>query len=787
MRRFAPLFLWLALLAVCAGIVLQSRFVADMTAFLPRVPNAQQQVLIDQLRDGTVSRLIFAGIEGGPADVRASLSRQLAASLRASGQFLSVNNGEPVDAELDYAFLFKHRYLLNPDVNPDSFTTAGLRAGIVSSIAQLATPLGDSLKTLLPADPTGATLGQVSRLLDGPRPHERDGVWFSADESRALLLMQTRASGIDTDAQQLAIQHLQDAFASAKAALGSSAADARLVFSGPGVYAVYSRAAIKGAVERVSLIGTLLIVSLLLLIYRSPTVLVLGLLPVLTGIVAAIAAVSLGFGVVQGITLGFGTTLMGEAVDYSIYLFVQSGQDSGEQTRQSWQQQFWPTIRLGMLTSIAGFGMLLLSDFPGLAQLGAYSIVGLLAAAMVTRFVLPILLPRNFKTRDLSAVGASLLQAVAMLRRLRWLLPVLLLAAVAILLLNRDQLWNTRLSALSPIPPEAQALDKQLRDQLGGPDSGDLVVASGATAEAALAAAEALTPRLDRLRDAGVISGYDSPTRFLPSEASQRARREALPDPDTLRQRLTEAVQGLPVKPALFRPFLDDAAKTRNMQPLTRTDLVGTSYKLALDSLLIQGDKGWAALMPLHSANGTRLDGTKITTVLAGSTAQYVNLGEVSSHLYDGYLHTVLWLSLVGLGATALLLLVALRSVARMLRVLAPLLASVLLTAAGLLLAGIQLTLLHLVGMMLIVAVGSNYALFFDRGDAEGEGIAPRTLASLVFANLTTVAGFSPLLFSGIPVLTSLGATVAPGALMALLFSAMLSRAGTSTTDPNHA
>ena len=30
-------------------------------------------------------------------------------------------------------------------------------------------------------------------------------------------------------------------------------------------------------------------------------------------------------------------------------------------------------------------------------------------------------------------------------------------------------------------------------------------------------------------------------------------------------------------------------------------------------------------------------------------------------------------------------------------------------------LAGVQLTILHLVGMLLIVAVGSNYALFFDR------------------------------------------------------------------------
>jgi Predicted exporter len=65
---------------------------------------------------------------------------------------------------------------------------------------------------------------------------------------------------------------------------------------------------------------------------------------------------------VHGITLGFGTALIGEAVDYSIYLFVQSEQNATD--KQAWIKRFWPTIRLGVLTSIAGFAALLLSGFP---------------------------------------------------------------------------------------------------------------------------------------------------------------------------------------------------------------------------------------------------------------------------------------------------------------------------------------------------------------------------------------------------------------------------------------
>jgi predicted exporter len=47
-------------------------------------------------------------------------------------------------------------------------------------------------------------------------------------------------------------------------------------------------------------------------------------------------------------------------------------------------------------------------------------------------------------------------------------------------------------------------------------------------------------------------------------------------------------------------------------------------------------------------------------------------------------------------------------------------------------------------------------------------------LASLVVANAGTVIGFGLLSFSRIPVLVALGSSVAPGAFLALIFSALL-------------
>jgi predicted exporter len=90
---------------------------------------------------------------------------------------------------------------------------------------------------------------------------------------------------------------------------------------------------------------------------------------------------------------------------------------------------------------------------------------------------------------------------------------------------------------------------------------------------------------------------------------------------------------------------------------------------------------------------------------------------------------------------------------------------------AGLAMAGIGLTILHLVGLLLTVAVGSNYTLFFIDNDDDN----PRLLASLALANATTIIGFGILAFASVPVLNAIGMTVGPGALLCLAFAAMIS------------
>jgi predicted exporter len=75
--------------------------------------------------------------------------------------------------------------------------------------------------------------------------------------------------------------------------------------------------------------------------------------------------------------------------------------------------------------------------------------------------------------------------------------------------------------------------------------------------------------------------------------------------------------------------------------------------------------------------------------------------------------------------------------------------------------------------LLLVVAVGSNYCLFFERQKPDGPG-RERMIASLLLANLCTVIGFGILSFSRFPVLHGIGSTVAIGAVLCLMFGAIL-------------
>jgi len=268
------------------------------------------------------------------------------------------------------------------------------------------------------------------------------------------------------------------------------------------------------------------------------------------------------------------------------------------------------------------------------------------------------------------------------------------------------------------------------------------------------------------------IDGFDGPHIYLPSTDVQRARQSAIPDNVALASNLARATADLPFKDDLFAPFLNDAAAARVQPLLSRAAMDGTALALKFDALLLRRRSDVVAMLPLRGVTDIGVVNEKVNA-LGLKDVLVLDLKTESDHLLSSYLREAQVLALLGSITITVLLGFALRSVRRVWDVVAPLGAAVIVTAALLTLGAQQLSVFNLFGLLLVVAIGSNYTLFFEGEDLHAQN-GPRVVSSLVLANLCTVLAFGILSFSAIPVMHGIGVTVATGTALSLIFGAML-------------
>ena len=759
-----PVLVWVALIIGALWLTTTRLSVhSELGDLIPEGTTATQRLLLTQVRSGLAGRLMLLAIEGSHPDELARLSKALGQGLRENPLIDFVGNGTQALSSEERQVLFRSRYLLSPGVGPDTFSTDSLHATLEQRLDELRSPLAPMIKEYIPTDPTGEFLGILQSWSGWEAPAKHRGVWISADRQRVLLVVETKAVGFNTDAQE-AIQ--QDIRASFQRVLNESSQSARLLMSGPGVFAVEIQRTIEREVWWLSTVAATLVFLFLYASYRSLTLVLLSLIPLSSGILAGMVAVNSWFGFVHGITLGFGITLLGVVDDYPIHLFSHLSQ---RDTAQATMRSIWPTMRLGVLTTAIGFSSLLLAGFPALAQLGLFALAGLGTAALVTLWVLPVCIPAGFVPRE---IRSDLIGVMAHLSKAKVLVPVAVVLATIVLIWSDTPLWEEDLAKISPVSEEKKQLDQQLRGEMGAPDVRDLLVIEAATQEDLLQRSETVMPKLDRLRDAGALAGYDLVSRYVPSQRVQQQRLQALPEPALLEGRLREAVKGLPFAPGLFAPFLTGIEATRSQPLVDRASFQGTSLGLKIEALMVEHQGRWLAVAPLRGVADRQ--GLKATVAGWGEAAvAYVDLKEESNRLMMEYRDRTVQLLGWGAVAIAVALGIGLKSIPQLWRVLVPIVAGLIVVTGIVNLSGESLSLFHVATLLLVIGLGLDYALFFNRAEDHGEG-RRRTVFGLLVCSTTTILVFGVLAFSTIPVLHAIGMTAACGSLCCLLFAGCL-------------
>ena len=758
-RYVLALLLFAALGLYCAQAL---RIEADFSAFLPPSATPEERLLVAQLREGLVARLMLVALHGGDEKALAQASRGLAARLGRDPAFDYAANGSAAQFAAQGEVLMRHRYALSPEVTPQRFSAPALRAALEESLAQMASPAGVLTRGTLARDPTGELLATLRRVEPAAAPARRQGVWFSADGTRAFLIAQTRAPGFDSEGQAAAMARV-------RAALAEAAPQVQATLSGPGVFAAESRRLIRRDVVRLGMLSIGVVLVLLAFVYRSPLAVALVLTPTALGLLAGVLVVQAIFGSVHAITLGFAATLIGESVDYPSYILLNT--QPGESARMA-ARRVGRTLMLAVLTTVASALALALSSFTGLAQLGVLTMVGVVVAGLASQRLIPWLLGEHVLEFPRLRVPAS--AALAAARWPRAIAAAATLGAVAGLAATHPDWWERDLASISPVPAAMRAQDASLRREMGAPEVSVLLASRGASEAAALEAAEAILPALERWQGEGLIRGYDSPARYLPAPATQAARRRALPEASTLEENLREALKGLAFRPDAFEPFVRDVVSARSAPPLARAAYAGTPLGTRLDAQVLALEGQWLVLTSL----GGVADMSRVRAALASlpdTRTRLVDLKRVSTEMLDGFRREALRQAALGALLILVLLSAGLRSFRRAARVAAPAGGALLLTVALLVAAGQRLGVFHVVALLLVLGIGLNYALFHERPPAD-EAERSRTRLALALCGTTTVATFGCLALSATPVLRAIGSTVALGAVLSLALAVLWAR-----------
>ncbi len=771
MSRAVRLCIWAGLcVLLLVYTALHLTFTTDITNFMPDGSKSELAHISRELARSDLTRTMALTIGAGDSARAVAAAKEMADALRENPEVAWLRTG--ADAELQqrvYELYFPRRVYFLSDAPerelPDRLSDAGLRAQAQKMRETLASPVSPLLKRVLPEDPLGAFQASLLRLRGGEPPLAmRDGFFTTRDGRWAVILLATRHSAFDTVAQRPLLAAIETSFAAARARHGG---DLVLEQSGANRFALDAETKIRADVSLISTLATIGVAVLSWLFFRSFLALGLAMVPALVGLLFAMAFGLAIFGRLDGMTIGFGASLIGVTIDYPThYLILRS---LSPRTESPWRaaKRVALSLTLAALTTIASFAGLAITSFVGFRELGVFSVIGVAGALLSTLFLLPDLAPRGRRLRPISAALAQRLAAgLVWLQRQRALLLLLPLAVFALGAFALPRLhWNDDLSQLAQPDPKLRAEEARVRERLSSFDGGRFVIVLADDAEVALARNDTVHARLDALAAAGALAGTRSLHDLLWSQELQRRNLAALRASPELATRLDAAFSSVGFRAGAFAPFARAIANPP--EPLTLAELRASPLGPLATPLVLDLDGRTAIITYLRGVcdvGAIRAALAALPDVHLFEQREFIN--QIAAQFRDRTLLQIVLGSVCVLGV----LFVRYRDWRRAFAAFLPSLLTAILVLSAFALAGTETNLLHAVSLLIVMGMGVDYGIFVVDG-ADDPAALGATLVSCLLCCLTTILGFGALALSSHPALRAIGLTTGLGITLSLLLA----------------
>lgn len=528
-------------------------------------------------------------------------------------------------------------------------------------------------------------------------------------------------------------------------------------------YAAHGTESAKGEISTIGLGSLIGIFVLVLVVYRSTLPLALALLSITTGLFCAYVLTISLFGSIHLFSLVFGASLIGVSIDYAFHFLTDRLNAGAKWNSVEGIKQLLPAITLGLITSLIGYLGMLIAPFPGLQQLSLFSAIGLTAAYFTVVCWYPVLASKPSKHHVIPAQRAlSQWLLVWQQPLIRLVLPFSLLIASVFGVTQAK--YDDDIRQLQALPQALQQQEREIKAITGVGGSQQLLLVRAKTEEALLQKLERVS---DKLEQSGDFGGFQSISRYVPSQKTQQENYQLVTD---LYEQQADAYQEVIQQKqplAALQPYQALTIEGFLASPISET--VGFLWLGHIDDV-------FASVITFNQ----EVDSATLSEFAKNNDATYLNKAEEISTLFAQYRQRITELLLMAYGAIFLLLLPRYKIKQAFLIVLPPFIAG----CAGLavtVLTGVPLNLFNLLALMLILGIGIDYTLFFAEQNKQADNSHKEsTLLAISLSALTTILSFGLLALSETQAIHSFGITVLTGIIVAWLLAPL------SQLTPSH-
>ncbi|MEZ9139955.1 MULTISPECIES: MMPL family transporter [unclassified Shewanella] len=826
-KQAVPRFIiWCLLIALVSayGVLLWQSGAKIQSNILAMLPKLTETPLTQKALDKVEQRLadqVYIGLLADNKQQAINAATHLIEQLQQSPDvFTDIRSGESQQMQTLSQYYFDKRFFLLTDEQygllADTEHSADWQQLLLAAQQQLYSSFGYASSALLTQDPLLLFPDNLIALAPTQKLTSEQHILLGKSEQKFVAIVMAKGvkSAFNPDGQQQQMTVLNDAFSSLKPVHSQHASnsyrgdntDIEVLKAGT---LFHAQAATDSAKFEVSTIGSLSLLGVMILVwlgFRSVMPLALAVLTLSSGFLFAVVATLSIFGELHLLTLVFGTSLIGVAIDYSFHFYCEKLL-LNKPNATAVINRILPAMTLALLTSAIAFIAIGMTPFPGMQQVAIFCAAGLLGAYLTLVFAYPLLANSRLPTSSFLLVWAE--------RYLQWLTNVtthsahanLKISAVACVialfmiggistLKSNDDIRNLQQS-----PERITTEENKLRQVLSGGTDNQFILVTANDEQALLNELDKASTLLSDAVVANEISSFVSLNRYLPSV--QKQKQNYLAYQQLYLHHLDEIIDALGLDESLKAELLNQLSLSENQfippdsvlniasndlaslwlspnaemsttTPITANITANIRANIKTDSQASSNSEShqFGSIILLGGIND--LSALTIRAEQSGLSVNVIDkVGEISNLMAQFKQLTLQLLVLVCV--VAIFIFSVKFGIKLAIGIVSVPASSILLTLASLSVVGSPLSLFHALALILVLGIGIDYSLFFASVKSSSPAKASGVMMAVLMSACSTLLAFGLLAFSQTNAIHYFGLTLLFGIGFTFLLAPLIS------------